>query len=55
VIVRLDVIESARLIESDDVIDGACPGETIVNTDEWNGDHRVGQRHGRVQRRRSSP
>jgi transposase len=35
--VRLDVIETASLVEWDDVVDSACLGETTVNTDEWNG------------------
>jgi transposase len=46
----LDVIESASMIELDDVIDNACLGEATVNTDEWTGDHRVGKRQGRVPR-----
>src|SRR3954463_1226471 len=48
--VRLEVIESAGATELDDVIDGACLGETTVNTDEWNGYNHVGRRHGRVHR-----
>ena len=48
--VRLDVIETASLVELDDVVDNACLGETTVNTDEWNGYNRIGRRHGRVHR-----
>jgi len=48
--VRLDVIETASLVELDAVIDGACLGGTTVNTDEWSGYNRVGKRHGRVHR-----
>lgn len=47
---RLDVIETARMVELDDVVDNACLGETTVNTDEWNGSNRIGKRQGRVHR-----
>jgi hypothetical protein len=46
----LDVIETASLVEWDDAVDNACLEETTVNTDEWNGDNRIGKRHGRVHR-----
>jgi transposase len=46
----LEVLASARADELDEVIDNACLEETTVNTDEWNGYTRVGQRHGRVHR-----
>jgi transposase len=48
--VRLDVIETASMVELDDVVDNACLGETTVNTDEWNGYNRIGKRHGRIHR-----
>ena len=48
--VRLDVIETASMIELDDVVDRACLDGTTVNTDEWNGYNRVGKRHDRVHR-----
>jgi hypothetical protein len=48
--VRLDVIETASLVEWDDVVDHACLGTTTVNTEEWNGSHRIGKRPGRVHR-----
>jgi transposase len=48
--VRWDVIESAGMIEWDDVIDDACLRGTTGNTDEWNGSNRVGRRPGRVHR-----
>jgi transposase-like protein len=48
--VRRDVIETASLIELDDVVDNACLRETTVNTDEWNGYNRIGKRHGRIHR-----
>ena len=46
--VRLDVIETASMVELDDVVDGACLEGTTVNTDEWNGYNRIGKRQGRV-------
>src|SRR5512144_3324717 len=46
--VRLEVIETASAGALDDVIDDACLGETTVNTDEWNGYNRVGQRQKRI-------
>ena len=46
--VRLDVIETASMVELDDVVDDACLEGTTVNTDEWNGYNRIGKRHGRV-------
>jgi transposase-like protein len=48
--VRLDVLETASMIELDDVVDGACLEGTTVNTDEWSGYNRIGKRHGRVHR-----
>jgi transposase len=48
--VRLDVIETASMVELDDVVDGACLGGTTVNTDEWSGYNRIGKRQGRVHR-----
>ena len=48
--VRLTVIETASMVELDDVVDDACLEETAVNTDEWNGSNRIGKRHGRVHR-----
>ena len=48
--VRLDVIETASMVELDDVVDNACLGETTVNTDEWDGYNRIGKRQGRVHR-----
>src|SRR4029077_168686 len=48
--VRLDVIETASMVELDDVVDNACLGETAVNTDEWSSYNRIGKRHGRVHR-----
>ena len=50
----MDVIETASMVELDDVVDNACLGETTVNTDEWNGYNRIGQRQGRVHRTRRS-
>jgi hypothetical protein len=47
---RLDVIETAGMVELDDVVDNACLEGTTVNTDEWSGYSRVGKRHGRVHR-----
>jgi hypothetical protein len=44
------MIESTSMIELDDVIDNACPGETTVDTDEWSGNNRVGKRHDGVHR-----
>jgi hypothetical protein len=44
------VIESARMVELDDVIDDACLEGTTVNTDEWSGSNRVGTRQGRAHR-----
>jgi hypothetical protein len=46
----LEVIETASMVELDDVLDDACLEETTVNTDEWNGYNRIGQRQGRVHR-----
>jgi hypothetical protein len=48
--VRLDVIETASMVELDDVVDNACLEATAVNIDEWNGYNRIGKRHGRVHR-----
>jgi hypothetical protein len=48
--VRLDVIETASMVELDDGVDNACREETTVNTDEGNGYNRIGKRHGRVHR-----
>jgi hypothetical protein len=45
--VRLGVIETAGMVDLDDVVDSACLGGTAVNTDEWNGYNRVGERQGR--------
>src|SRR5262249_32159437 len=47
----LEVIETASLVELDDVVDNACLAGTMVNTDEWNGSNRIGRRHGRVHQR----
>jgi hypothetical protein len=49
--VRRDVIETASLVEWDDVVDDACLEKATVHTDEWNGSNRIGRRHGRVHRR----
>jgi transposase len=46
----MEVIETASMVELDDVVDNACPGETTVSTDEWNGNNRIGMRHGHVHR-----
>ena len=46
----MEVIETASMVERDDVVDNACLEETTVNTDEWNGYNRIGQRQGRVHR-----
>ena len=48
--VRLDVIETASMVELDDVVDKGCLEGTTVNTDEWNGSNRIGSRHRRVHR-----
>jgi transposase len=48
--VRLDVIETASMVELNDVVDNACLEGTTVNTDEWSGYNRIGQRQGRVHR-----
>src|SRR5215831_18744156 len=48
--VRLNVLETATMVELDDVVDNACLGEVTVNTDEWNGYNRIGKRQGRVHR-----
>jgi hypothetical protein len=38
------------MVELDDMVDNACLAGTTVNSDEWNGYDRIGQRHGRVHR-----
>jgi hypothetical protein len=48
--VRLDVIETASMVEWDDGVDAACLEGTAVNTDEWSGYNRIGKRHGRGHR-----
>jgi transposase len=48
--VRLDVIETASLVELDDLVDAAGLGGTTGNTDEWSGSNRIGKRPGRVHR-----
>jgi hypothetical protein len=48
--VRLEVIETVSRVEWEDRVDGACLGETMVHTEEWNGSNRIGQGHGRVPR-----
>jgi transposase len=48
--VRLDVIETARMVELDDGVDSAGPEGTTVNTDEGSGYNRIGKRPGRVPR-----
>src|SRR5262252_1527622 len=45
--VRLDVIETASLVELNDVVDKGCLEGTTVNSDEWNGYNRIGRRHRR--------
>jgi transposase len=48
--VRWEVIASASATAWDEVLDDACLEETTVNSDERNGSHRIGTRHGRVDR-----
>jgi hypothetical protein len=48
--VRRDVIETANMVEWDDVVDNACLEGTTVNTDDGNGSNRIGSRHRRVHR-----
>jgi hypothetical protein len=46
--VRLEVLASAGGPELDEVIDCTCLAGATVDTDEWKGYGRVGERHGRV-------
>jgi transposase len=48
--VRMEVLETASGSELDAVVDDTCLEGTVVNTDEWKGYSRVGERHGRVHR-----
>jgi transposase-like protein len=48
--VRMEVVETASGSELEAVVDDACLEGTVVNTDEWNGYNRVGERQGRVHR-----
>jgi transposase len=46
--IRLEVIDSASGSELEAIVDDTCLEGTTVNTDEWNGYNRVGERHHRV-------
>jgi transposase-like protein len=48
--VRMEVLETASGSELGAVVDDTCLEGTVVNTDEWKGYSRVGERHGRVHR-----
>src|SRR5512143_2838460 len=48
--VRLEVIASAGGAELEEIVDDTCLQGTTVNTDEWKGYSRVGDRQGRVHR-----
>ena len=46
--IRLEVIDSASGSELEAIVDDTCLEGTTINTDEWNGYNRVGERHHRV-------